>query len=245
MNLTSWQLVIQRINMARVVKKAEERRSEILQKAQELFYKHGYTNTSVNMVIEALGISKGAFYHYFKSKEELLDCLSDEFTENIISKIKSVIDNPNLNAIEKLNKMYQESGNYKVENIDFIMTITEALYSDNNLLLRYKFNSKSVENILPLMTSIFQQGKNEGVFNIDEPQATARIILLFGMSIAEHNAKLLLQLKDNPEKIDEMYEHFLIYQKSVERMLGAPKDSFQAFDKAFFKAFKTAYVSTE
>ncbi|MCK5051925.1 MAG: TetR/AcrR family transcriptional regulator [Candidatus Cloacimonetes bacterium] len=231
--------------MVRIVKKAEERRKEILQKAQELFYKHGYTNTSVNKVIEALKISKGAFYHYFKSKEELLDCLSDEFTHNIISKIDSIVKDPDINAIEKLNRMYKESGNYKVENIDFIMTITEALYSDNNLLLRYKFNTKSVENVLPLMTSIFQQGKDEGIFNIDDPLATARIVLIFGMSIAEHNAKLLLQSKDNPQKIDEMYEHFMIYQKSIERILGAPKDSFQAFDKAFFEAFKSAYVSTK
>ena len=231
--------------MARVIKKAEERRNEILQKAQELFYKIGYTKTSVNMVIEALGISKGAFYHYFKSKEMLLDCLAEEFTQKIISLIEKIINDPNLNAIEKLNRMYKESGNYKVENIDFIMTITEALYSDNNLLLRYKFNSKSVENVLPLMTAIFKQGKEEGIFDIGDPQATARIVLLFGISIAEHNAKLLLQLKDNPEKIDEMYEHFMIYQKSVERMLGAPRDSFQVFNKAFFKAFKTAYVSSK
>ncbi|MDA3812802.1 MAG: TetR/AcrR family transcriptional regulator [Candidatus Cloacimonetes bacterium] len=231
--------------MARIVKRAEERRNEILHKAQELFYKHGYTNTSVNMVIEALGISKGAFYHYFKSKEELLDCLSEEFTQNIITKIETMINNPNLNALEKLNRMYKESGNYKVENIDFIMTITEALYSDNNLLLRYKFNSKSVESVLPLMTSILQQGKDEGVFNIDDPQATARIVLLFGMSIAEYNAKLLLQLKDNPEKIDKMHEHFMIYQKSVERILGAPQESFHAFNIEFFEVFRTAYVSSK
>jgi len=229
--------------MARIVKKAEERRKEILHKAQELFYKIGYTNTSVNMVIKALGISKGAFYHYFKSKEELLDCLAEEFTQNIISIIQKIVNDPNLTAIEKLNGMYIESGNYKVENIDFIMTITEALYSDNNLLLRYKFNSKSVENVLPLMTAIFEQGKEEGIFNIDDPQSTARIVLLFGIGLSEYNAKLLIQLKENPENIEEMHKHFMIYQKSVERILGAPQNSFQAFDKAFFEAFKTAYVS--
>ena len=141
--------------------------------------------------------------------------------------------------------MYIESGNYKVENIDFIMTITEALYSDNNLLLRYKFNSKSVEDVLPLMTVIFEQGKEEGIFNIDDPQSTARIVLLFGIGLSEYNAKLLLQLKENPEKIDEMHEHFMIYQKSVERILGAPQDSFRAFDKKFIDAFKTAYVSSK
>jgi len=223
--------------MARIVKKASERHNEILQKAQELFYKNGYNKTSVNMVIEALGISKGAFYHYFKSKEELLDCLSEELTKNIKHKIEAVINDPNLNAIEKLNKMYYESGSYKVENIEFIMAITDALYNDDNLLLRHKFHNKSTEDFLPLMAAIFQQGKEEGVFEIDNPVIMARTILLFGMSIAEYNAKLLLQLNEYPEKLNELYDHFYIYQSSVERMLGAPKDSVIAFDKKFFAAF--------
>jgi AcrR family transcriptional regulator len=223
--------------MARIVKKAAERRSEILLKAQELFYKKGYNKTSVSMVIEALGISKGAFYHYFKSKEELLDCLSEELTRNIKLKIAAVIADTQLNAIEKLNKMYYESGSYKVENIDFIMTITEALYSDDNLLLRYKFHKKSIEDFVPLLADIFQQGKEEGSFDIKNPTIMARTILLFGMSIAEYNAKLLLQLTEHPEKLDEMYDHFLTYQRSVERMLNAPTNSVIAFDKKFFEAF--------
>ncbi len=229
--------------MARIVKKAEERRSEILMKAQELFYVHGYTRTSVNMVIEALGISKGAFYHYFKSKEELLDSLADILSQNIKSKIEAVVDNGNLNAIEKLNKMYHESGTYKVENIDFIMTITEALYNDDNLLLRYKFQNKSLENFVPLLAMIFQQGKEEAVFNIEKPEVMARIVLLFGMSISEHNAKLLLKLRSHPENLDEIINNLSIYQRSVERMLNAPKDSVIAFDKIFFEAFKDKLVS--
>ena len=229
--------------MARIVKKAEERRSEILQKAQELFYKYGYTNTSVNMVIETLGISKGAFYHYFKSKEELLDSLAENLTMNIKNKIEAVISNSNLNAIEKLNEMYYESGSFKIENIDFIMTITEALYNDDNLLLRYKFQNKSLENFVPLLAAIFQQGKEEVVFNIEKPEVMARIVLLFGMSISEHNAKLLLELRNHPEKLDEIINNLSIYQRSVERMLNAPENSVIAFDKKFFEAFKDNLVS--
>ncbi len=231
--------------MARIVKKAEERRSEILMKAQELFYVHGYTRTSVNMVIEALGISKGAFYHYFKSKEELLDSLADILSQNIKSKIEAVVNDKKLNAIEKLNKMYHESGTYKVENIDFIMTITKALYNDDNLLLRYKFQNKSLENFVPLLTTIFQQGKEEAVFNIEKPEVMAKIVLLFGMSIAEHNAKLILQLTNHPEKLDEIISNLSIYQRSVERMLNAPKDSVIVFDKIFFDTFKNKLVRTK
>ncbi len=224
--------------MARIVKKAEERRKEILQKAQELFYRHGYTNTTVSMVIEALQISKGAFYHYFKSKEELLDSLADILSQNIRSKIETVVKDTSLNAIDKLNKMYYESGSYKIENIDFILVITEALYKDDNLLLRHKFQSNSLEEFVPLLASIFRQGKEESVFNIEKPEVMARIVLLFGMSISEQNAKLILQLKDHPEKLDEIIDNLSIYQLSVERMLNAPLNSVIAFDKKFFEAFR-------
>ena len=229
--------------MGRIVKKAEERRSEILQKTQELFFKIGYRNTSVNMVIEALGISKGAFYHYFKSKEQLLDCLSEQFTENIMSKIEEAINIPGMNALEKLNSLYLVSTNYKAENIDFIITITEAMYSNENLLMRHKFHNKTLKILLPIMSAIFQQGKDDGIFTIDDAQTTARIVLLFGFSIAEYNAELLLNLKENPETINEMQEHFTIYQNSIERILGAPAGSFRAFDKNFFEVLKITYLS--
>ena len=51
--------------MARVSKEHEERKNEILDTARRLFYINSYNNTSVNAIIEAVGISKGTFYHYF------------------------------------------------------------------------------------------------------------------------------------------------------------------------------------
>ncbi len=38
----------------------------------ELFAKHGYAQTSVQQIVDAAGVTKGALYHYFKSKDDLL-----------------------------------------------------------------------------------------------------------------------------------------------------------------------------
>jgi AcrR family transcriptional regulator len=61
--------------MVRVVKKAEERRLEILDAAQGLFLSRGYDATTVNDLLNAVGISKGAFYHHFAAKEDVLQAL--------------------------------------------------------------------------------------------------------------------------------------------------------------------------
>lgn len=61
--------------LTRTVKKPEERRWELIHAATELFSEHGYEKTSVNDIIQKIGVAKGTFYHYFKSKEEIADFL--------------------------------------------------------------------------------------------------------------------------------------------------------------------------
>ena len=70
--------------MARISKAYQERKKEIMDTAQMLFYTIGYDAVTVNTIIATIGISKGTFYHYFKSKEQLLDELVERFTETAI-----------------------------------------------------------------------------------------------------------------------------------------------------------------
>jgi len=55
----------------RISKDGDIRKQELLDAALQLFYEKGYEKTSVNDIIEKVGVSKGAFYYYFKSKEEV------------------------------------------------------------------------------------------------------------------------------------------------------------------------------
>lgn len=50
----------------------KQKKRKILEKAFELFRKNGYKDTKVEDITRKLGISKGSFYTYFKTKEELL-----------------------------------------------------------------------------------------------------------------------------------------------------------------------------
>ena len=57
--------------MVRTVKKPEERRQEIILAAAELFRSKGYEKTTMQNVMDAVGIAKGTIYHYFKSSFDL------------------------------------------------------------------------------------------------------------------------------------------------------------------------------
>lgn len=74
----------------RIVKEHEERKNEILDTAEILFEEKGYDKCSVNDILNRIGIAKGTFYHYFKSKEELLDALIERISAQMIRRAKVV-----------------------------------------------------------------------------------------------------------------------------------------------------------
>ncbi|AIM15182.1 MULTISPECIES: TetR/AcrR family transcriptional regulator [Neobacillus] len=67
----------------------------IMEKALELFAKQGFEATSVQQITEHCGISKGAFYLSFKSKDELILALIDHFMMQFLSEIDYVVRNSN------------------------------------------------------------------------------------------------------------------------------------------------------
>lgn len=65
----------------------------IMEKALELFAKQGFAATSVQQITDYCGISKGAFYLSFKSKDALICALIDYFMEQLTSDIDYVVKN--------------------------------------------------------------------------------------------------------------------------------------------------------
>ena len=63
------------------MKKGDARREQILRTAEKLFYANGYEQTSVQDILDEIGISKGGFYHHFESKLDLLDAICQQRAE--------------------------------------------------------------------------------------------------------------------------------------------------------------------
>jgi len=193
----------------------------------------GYQNTSVNLIIETLGISKGAFYHYFKSKEQLLDALVELFVDEVIAVVQPIVERQDIDAVTKFNLFYKTGGLYKADNLDRITVILKAIYDSNNILLRHKLNERSIKITLPYLKSIFEQGKQESLFQIDDPESVARLILQMAISISEYNAKLIIGIQDNPENLEQLKLSFRTYQQAVSRILGIEDGIIHLYDTEF------------
>lgn len=221
--------------MPRVLKEYDVRKDEFLDAAQELFYTRGYEQTSVNAVLEKVGVAKGTFYHYFKSKEALLDSLIERMTGQIIAGMKVIVENPDLDAITKLNQVFQSSGGWKAAHMELILTLIRALYNDKNILLRRKMFLRSSNLSAPYIARIIRQGIDEGVFDTAYPDEISELIFMQSDNLSEKTAELFLGLESHPENGESLYRILAVYEDTIERFLGAPQGTIHLSNRTTLK----------
>ncbi|PGK36831.1 TetR family transcriptional regulator [Bacillus anthracis] len=199
----------------RIVKEYEERRKEILETAERLFITKGYTKTTVNDILKEIGIAKGTFYHYFKSKEEVMDEIIMRIIKEDVAKAKVIVSNPNIPVLEKLFRVLMEqspkSGDVKDKMI-------EQFHQPNNAEMHQKSLVQSIIHLSPVLTEILEQGIEEGIFSTSYPQETIELLLSSAQVIFDDG---LFQWK--PE---EMMRRVKAYIKMMEASFGAKEGSF-------------------
>ena len=152
---------------------------KILDVAQRLFLEKGYDNTTIQDIVDHLGgLSKGAVYHHFKSKEEIMDAVGDRmFTaDNPFEKIRNRSD---LNGLQKLqeairlNQADDERTDLTIQSIPLTRNprlLVEMIKSNRRILTPYYEElleegnkdgslhtayAKELSELLPLLTSLW------------------------------------------------------------------------------------------
>src|SRR4030095_124058 len=139
----------------RVVKEENylARRNEILDVALKLVYSKGYDRMTIQDILDELQISKGAFYHYFDSKADVLEALVERMVvEQVEPMLLSAVQDPHLTALEKLQHYIDTAVRWKTTEKTLMMQLLEVWYSDENALARQKMMKRSEEHTSELQS---------------------------------------------------------------------------------------------
>src|SRR5215475_375040 len=224
--------------MTRVIKKADERRAEILDAAQRLFMSRGYDATTVNDLITVVGISKGAFYHHFSSKDEVLHALVWRAAEQGLAAVSPLFEREDLTPLEKLKAFFKEGQQYKKENSTALRSVIKVLFREENLRLRLQWAEQMTEIIVPHLGSVLEEGAKLGEFEIEDPEETARLVLNLGSLLHEAFAVALKHAETRkPEAILLLRKRADSCERAIERLLGIPKQSLSIVDPELIELF--------
>ena len=152
----------------------EETEQKIIEKALELFTSKGYESTSVQDIIDATGLSKGAIYHHFDSKESILLTVYERIFGKAWQEMMKIVESKEMNGREKLQAIFLHSYQDK-EQVDFMISMPDLLDNPQFLALYLK---ESVYKIAPkCIYPVLQEGIEDGSIKCKYPMETAQALI--------------------------------------------------------------------
>lgn len=229
----------------RVIKAAAVRRAELIDCAQGLFLAKGYERTTINDVIEAANLSKGAFYHHFRAKEDLLAAIAGRYAEQALATVRAVQDDGALSALQRLNTLLAMGREWKAENLAELRVMFAVLLRPDNAVLYHRIVAAVFQAMAPALTTIVADGVAEGVFDVADEGIAAEALLWLG----ESRRLLIVEAMAAAEAGDVEGATAMIVRRiraeeaTVDRVLGLPPGSIQlGGSDAFLRSLTAAWV---
>ena len=150
--------------------------NRILDAASKLFLTKGYEHTTIQDIIDALGdLSKGAIYHHFKSKEEIMERVAARFDSNMEEKMTAIRDASGLTGLEKIRHMlYLSLGDPEQRDMVRIMP---SHYMDTTFIMAYLQNSVG-DLVERFIEPVIRQGVEDGSIQTAFPHQLAEVFMI-------------------------------------------------------------------
>lgn len=155
----------------------EETVNKILDVSMQLFLEKGYEHTSIQDIVNNLGgLSKGAIYHHFKSKEDILDGVMDKLYDNNESELehlKKLEKNRNMTGLEKLQSLFASALENPRQDDTFQMA-PDFLKNPQMLVMQLEgiFKESAPHYVQP----IIEEGIDDGSIQTEYPKELAEVI---------------------------------------------------------------------
>lgn len=154
----------------------ENTKAKILEVAGHLFLTKGYDETRISDIINGLdGLTKGAIYHYFDSKEDIFNEVVSEIGNKNLLIFDEIKNDDTLNAREKLSRLIEVS--FYNENMNAITDMSPSLLDNPKLLSSFISEIKEItvpNYILPIIKS----GVTDGSINTNYPGEVSELIAI-------------------------------------------------------------------
>lgn len=159
----------------RVVKEAAVRRNEILDAAEELFVTKGFDATSINDILERVGVARGTLYYHFKSKEEILNAMIERMTETLLKKAGQIAGQKDKPVLQRLTETMLAL------NVDSELghAIMEQVHKPQNALMHQKMQEGLLKGVVPLFAGLIEEGIAQGICQTDYPAEAAEMLLVY------------------------------------------------------------------
>ncbi len=182
-----------------------------------LFGERGCEDTSVDAIVAAAKLSKGTFFHYYPTKDALLDAACERLAEEGWLAVRDALEGPG-DPLQKLRRYLAEGRRFRVENAAKIGAFWEALERERSGRLRARVRQAYRARVGPAMARLVAEGAAKGQLDVADPQATTEILLELVDVSAEGTMRLLRA--GAPDAVERARRRVEATLTAIERVLG-------------------------
>jgi len=147
--------------MNRRDKQKAETWMDILRSAEKLFMEKGYEKTSMSQIADQAGVTKGALYHHFDSKEALLDRICSEHYRALSSAAESATEG-SAPCFEKIRRVMEISRNMGISHISFVSEYLKERNDEGSVMLKDRLKKYDRIFFSSFISPLLKQARDEG-----------------------------------------------------------------------------------
>ena len=207
------------------------RRDAFVDAGQMLVQTRGYEGFSIADVLEVVGASKGAFYHYFDSKDALVSAVVERMADQATVVVGPVLEDRSLTAIQKLEALFGGMAQFKAERKDLALAILRVWLSDDNAVVRELSRRLVTQRLVPWLKRIVAEGIAEGTFHTRYPDQLALVLAALIQGVQDLSVQMWVGRQLGTVTIEEVKRTFAAYMEAFERIVGVPPGSLVFLDE--------------
>ena len=151
-------------------------------------------------------------YYHFKSKEDILDAMIDRLTQALAAGAAEVLDRKDIPVLQRLTLMMQS---LQVNNA-LGHEIMSQVHKPQNALMHQKMQERMLTAVVPLVTSLLQEAREEGLCHTRYPEEVTEMTLLYASTVFDELSGL---------SEEKRQEKVLAFIYNLERLLQMPEGS--------------------
>ncbi|MDR1131298.1 MAG: TetR/AcrR family transcriptional regulator [Oscillospiraceae bacterium] len=182
--------------------------------AAKLFAEKGYEQTTIQDIVDGLGMSKGAIFHHFGSKEDIVEAVIGRYRDKLMAAAEAVANDKSVPVHERL---IRTALALHVSD-DTGLQMAEHLHKPQNALMHMKIERVLFDDATPILARVVREGVEQGVFDTPCPEEAIGMILTYSNSAFDAERLALLTAGELSCKT----RNFIW---TVERLLGAENGS--------------------
>ncbi|MBT3319994.1 MAG: TetR/AcrR family transcriptional regulator [Clostridia bacterium] len=201
-----------------------EKRNQIISHAVALLDEVGFEKFSINKVIQNAGMTKGAFFHYFSTKKELLASIMELIYVPMMEAIKEVASDASLTPTQKIIALFSAAAQQKNTGDHVFQQTVLLLQKDENLAMRNEMQTFYLKECLPIYEKVMVQGNTTGEFDIVNPKGSVFIYLNTIVAINNEMGIVLYKKKVDPVGYEVLKSRIMAFELYSKELFGLEND---------------------